>query len=235
MIKLEYMFERKHTKTSKNVVDGLFCMIASIVMSVAIVFLFANKVFVKSDIFDAKNCFSIVCFMLMVIIFLHCLTKQQKNVYLYKNKTLLQIMPVDKKEIFFAKMIKNLIDTYVFSLPIIFASMITLGAMTNVDAGLFVAGLVLMILLPLIPYAVSSLILIPLSYILNLSNNKYVARLIVSTILTIFVFYIYGEIVFSFAEINDSKFACSSSTFAFASSRSSSSASNSLNFRICEN
>lgn len=201
LIKLEYMLERKHTKTSKNIVDGLFCMFASIIVSIAIVFLFVNKVFVKSDIFDAKSCFSIVCFVLMVIIFLHCLTKQQKNVYLYKNKTLLQIMPVGKKEIFFAKMLKNLIDTYAFSLPMILSSMITLGAMTNVNEGMFVAGLSLMILMPLIPYAVSSLILIPLSYILNLSNNKYIARLIVSTILTIFVFYVYGEIVFAFAEI----------------------------------
>ena len=201
LIKFEYLHTRKNLETSKNIGAAVWGAVITILLSVLGVIFLVDNFHVKNQILSMQDCLSLVAFFVMFIIFLYCLTTQQKNVYLFKNKTLLHVMPISKQEIYLAKMIKNLFDTYVLSFGIIIPVVVTMGLLFKMSVGVVFAYLWLMLLSPLLPFSFAALLLLPLSYIIGLFKNKYVLKFCIAIIATIFACYVYFEIMFVVVEI----------------------------------
>ena len=201
LIKLEYKLSRKSTKVSQNVCDTVFAVLINMFLAVVGTWFLVNNFYFETAVLSAFDIVSIAFFIMSVAILLYALTTQQKSVYLDDNKNLLHTMPVSKKEIYLAKMFKNLLDTYVFSFSILIPGFITICILLPVHILGIVLGVIMCMIFPLIPYALSAVVLIPLSYVMSLLSNRYVIKLLLASVLTILAFYLYSNIIFVFAEV----------------------------------
>ncbi len=198
LLKLDYLIDKKSTNKAKNIWANLSTLIVwGLILPVcAVIFLhFAIK---ASEIeYSLKDFVSIILFVISVIIFIYTMSIQQKNVYLYKNKTHYSYLPVKKYHIYFAKMLRAFIDTFALSFVIVVAAMITAGVLNSATISFYFESLFVATILTILPFAFAAIILIPVSYLLDLLKNFNLVKLIINIILTLMLFYIYSEIVFA--------------------------------------
>jgi len=153
---------------------------------------------------DSVNIFgnlSLLLLVVQIILLLYSLSDQQKTIFLYKDKLTLSYLPVSKWHIFMAKSLKCLLDLYVVSTLITLPMLLIFGFYFYLPSMFYLLSIFAVIVMPLLPFAIANLLLIPVMMIHNFLKNKGVLKLILSIIATVIIFYIYIEIVFNIANL----------------------------------
>lgn len=206
LLKLEFMMDRNvGDKRTKKIVSQVlsYFLVAVFSTLLSLFFVYAFKIIGNDSLVVGQ--LSFVLIVLMIVLFFFSLSLLLKRVFFFKKKETLSYVPVKKTQIYFAKVIYCFVKTeflnVVLTLPAIFSFL----AIYGFSVEFYFIGLGVLLLVPLFPFALANLILIPTMYVLNFFKDKNILSLIFTILVVLVMFYFYMQIVFEIAEILLSK------------------------------
>lgn len=200
LLKLEFKINRKNGEKIKNTISSiLFAILTICLMGVISYFVITSLFLVGGS--NKKGLFSFIILALQVIIFFYTISNQLKIMFLYKDKVTLSYIPVSKWQIYMAKYIYCLIQTYLVNFLICLPVMISLCFVFSLQMIGYFISIFIVLILPLLPYALATLCVTPLMFVYNWLKNKNALKLIISVVLTVVGFYFYMQIVFNVATL----------------------------------
>ena len=201
LFKLECKLARGKGSKSKRLLSNIFSCLGLMLFVAAFAFMFTASQQYIGDVTNIVGNLSLVVLILQAILFLYSISNQQKNIFLYKDKLTLAYLPVSKWHIYLAKSLKCLLDVYIVNFIISIPTLLMFGFLFVLPAKFFGFMFVVVLLLPMLPFGIANLCLIPLMMFHNFLKNKSWLRLILSIVITVVVFYLYIKLVFNVANI----------------------------------
>ena len=174
---------------------GLFCL------SFAISFIVIFALSFVGDDSNALGMLSFIICIVQVILFFFSLTTQMKSIFSNKDKILLAYLPISKWQIYLAKSLNCLLNLFYVNLIITVPALVCFGIIFELGYQFFIVSVVGVILMPLLPFALANLVLVPVMYIQNWLKNKNILKLFLSVAATIVVFYFYSKFIFQVADV----------------------------------
>lgn len=202
LLKLEFMLDRATgDKRKTKVVSQVLSYFLTVIFSTffALFFVFAFKIMGNDALVVGQLSFTLL--ILMCVLFFYSLSILLKRVFLFKKKETLSYIPVKKSQIYFAKIIYCFVKIEFINLILTLPALIVFLSLYGFAAKFYFIAIAILIFVPLFPFAVANLILIPAMYILNFFKDKHILSLIVTTAIVIVAFYFYMQLVFNIAEI----------------------------------
>lgn len=190
---------RPGSKTKNLVLSFVYALLTIAVLGVVSYYAIIALAIVGGG--DFVGLISFVVLTLMVVLFFYTIANQLKVLFLYKDKTTLAFIPVSKWQIYLAKSLTCLMNIYIFNFIVSTPVLAAFGIVFSMPISYYLIGLLCVVLLPLLPYGLASLFVIPLMFAYNWLKNKNTLKLIISVILTIVGFYFYMKIVFNVATL----------------------------------
>lgn len=201
LIGLEFKLNRKPGSKKKNIILNILFGILSF-LAIALVSYIAVYALILMGIGgDIIGVCSFLVLVIMIILFVYSITNQLKTLFLYKHKTILAYIPVSKWQIYLSKLISCLINIYVLNFFLYVPIMISFGIILSLPLNFYLLALALGIVLPMFPFGLACLFVIPLMFVYNWLQNKNVLKLLISVTLTVVGFYFYMKIIFNIATL----------------------------------
>lgn len=143
---------------------------------------------------------SLMITIMQIIIFLSALSGIIKKVFQSKDKTLLSNLPVEKWEIYTAKILMVFLNTFLLSVSLNLPLFIMFGIVFGMAWYYYFLVLFVVIFLPLLPFGLALIVSTPIMYAQNWLKNRNIINLILSIVITVVGFYLYSKVVFSIAD-----------------------------------
>ena len=205
MFKLEFLIERREKKSKftgkKRVISTILNYILSMILTFVVSIL---AILIIDLVVEAPSKMSYASFIISILqlfYFFFALSTQTKKVYDFEHKMILSNLPILKKDIYLGKTFYHFVKLYIKNLTTTFPILIALGVYSQATIGYYFLSLVATLLMPLIPYALASLIAIPLTFVISWLKGHNFINVSLSVLLTIGVFVIYNILVFNIARI----------------------------------
>lgn len=202
LLKLEFMMDRSLAeKRKRKIVSQVLSYLLIIAFSTlfSLFFVVAFKIMGNEELVVGQ--LSLIFLILTIILFFFSLSLLLKRVFLFKKKETLSYIPVKKSEIYFAKLIYCFVKVeflnIILTLPAVVSFLIVYGFAVE----FYFIAVALLLIVPLFPFAVANLVLIPTMYVLNFFKDKHILSLILTIAIVLVLFYFYMQFVFSIAEI----------------------------------
>lgn len=202
LLKLEFMMDRNvGDKPRKRIASQLltYFLVAVFSTLLSLFFVFAFKIIGDDSMILGQ--LSFVLIVVMIVLFFFSLSLLLKRVFLFKKKETLSFVPVKKTQIYFAKLIYCFIKTELLNIVLTLPAIVSFLAVGGYSAKFYFIALGILLLIPICPFALANLILIPTMYVLNFFKDKNILSLIFTIVIVLVLFYFYMEIVFEIAEI----------------------------------
>lgn len=206
--KLEFPF--KHTKGKKDIVGHIFSIIISLFVILAFVYLISSIVgkylTVKIDkvaapVERAHEILNVIYLIVVVIMSFLGVEKMRSALTQRAHKEIFLRLPVKQNTIFLSKLAVLLIWfgalSLLFVLPINLIFFIHLGA----EPLFWVRTLLISVLLPIFPFVISCILIVPYIKIVDFIKSRYVLLFIVLSALLIGAFLVYSEILIFIQEL----------------------------------
>ena len=200
LLSLEFKINRKQYGKLKNSLTNIFVAIFSILLVGVISYFVITSLFIVGGI-NTKGLGSFIVLALQVILFFYAISKLLNIMFLYKDKVTLSYIPVFKWQIFIAKNIYCLIHTYVVNLILCLPTLLVFCLVNSLPVGLYFVSILLVVILPILPYAIANLFVIPLMFIYNWLKNQNALKLAIGVVLIVVGFYFYMQLVFNIATL----------------------------------
>lgn len=201
LINLEFKMNRKSEKSIINILSIVFTCLLIFGVSSFLSYYCLQAFDVFGDMFMLKNELSLIVLLLEMILFFYALSMQIKTIYLFKNKEIILYLPIDKKDIYLAKMIYSFIIVEIINLLISVPALVLFGLFNALGIKFYIVAFGLILLMPILPFALASLVSLPIVFVLNYLKNKNILKLILTIIAYVALLCFYMQIVFEIASI----------------------------------
>lgn len=198
LIKLEYRLRQKPSERVSGIIKTILSYLLVVFCSAGVTYMLGFMFQLVASQNVSQN-FSLIIFIIQAILFIYSLTSLVKVVFLFRKKDMLAYLPVTKNAIYYSKVIVCFINTFVISSLMLLSSSIVFGIMFNMGVNFYLINLLLIFLVPLLPFGLANLILIPTMYVYNFINNKIFLKLCLIVVVLLVGFYFYMAFVFEFA------------------------------------
>lgn len=173
--------KNRKTKSGKNVSSKLIFLFFGIYLS-GVAFLYANMVVEPLKSVNMTHVMlELFIVTVSILVLLECVYKSQGILFEAKDNDLLLSMPIEKKTIMVARIIKLLVFEYIFDFIFFIPAIIVYGTIENQPFHYWIVSTVMVITLPIIPTVFGSAI----GYIIKIFSNKFKKGKAVQTITTI--------------------------------------------------
>lgn len=202
ILKLDMQIEKRSNGKAKN--KKLLNFFASLAIMLIVAAFITLAVIMLSYVADESNILGLLSFCLCVIevvLFLFAISNQIKIIFAYKDKMTLAYLPVEKWKIYMAKALNCLVKIYSLSTMMTFPLLVSFGIIFQMSFSFYLLSIVILILIPLMPFALANLILVPIMFVQNLLKNHAIINLLIKIILLVVVFYFYSEFIFNVADV----------------------------------
>ncbi len=171
----------RKTKNGKNISSKFIFLFFGIYLS-GIAFLYANMVVEPLKSVDMTHVM-LELFIITVsfLVLLECIYKSQGILFEAKDNDLLLSMPIEKKTIMVARIIKLLVFEYIFDFIFLIPAIVVYGNIENPPFHYWIVSAFMVLTLPIIPTVFGSAI----GYIIKIFSNKFKKGKAVQTITTI--------------------------------------------------
>ena len=206
--KLEFPF--KHSKGKKDIVGHIFSFIISLFVILAFVFLISSivnkyltvKINKISAPFErAHELLNVIYLIIVVIMSFLGVEKMRSALTQRTHKEIFLRLPVKQNTIFISKFSVLLIWfaalSFLFVIPVNVIFFINLGA----EPMFWLRTLLVSTLLPIFPFVISCILIVPYIKIVDFIKNRYVVLFVVLSALLIGAFLIYSEILIFIQEL----------------------------------
>lgn len=200
ILKLDFTMFKNNNLTKKKAVPFIFSLIF---LSIALFFLGT----LLADVFEqastpqiVSNFLSLMLFIMQLAIFLFALSRILKKIFFTKDKLLLARLPISKWQIYLAKLIWCFIFSFLLNLILCIGFLIPFAISFNLSTSFYWLISIAVLLLPLFPFSLASLMAVPIMFLQNFLKNKNLLNLIVNILVTIVAFLIYSRLVFTMAD-----------------------------------
>lgn len=201
LIKLEFKLDRKTDKKSKNAANFwlsfFFSFLVAVFLSVGIV----GCLTLFSGEKNALGELSFIVLAIMVVLFSYSLSILLKSMFLFKQKEILAYLPIDKKEIYLAKLCACFIKTAILNFAVSLPSFAAFGIINGEGLYYYFTSIAFILFLPIIPFGLAGIISVPFTYICNFLKNKPILRLFAVIAVVLAVLYFYTALLFDLANI----------------------------------
>lgn len=196
---LECKLNYSDGKRIKKILSNVFTYVFTFILAFVVTAVICVSLQMVGDVFNIVGNLSFFIVVIQITLLIYSITNLQKLVLHNKDKAMLAYMPVSKWQIYSAKAIKCLIDLFVFSTVISVPVFIAFGYSFGLGIKYYLLALFSAFIMPILPFGVANLLLVPFMALSNFLRNKGVLKLIISIVLTIVLFYVYIKLVFNVA------------------------------------
>lgn len=202
MLKLEFMMDRapvekRNSKIVSQVLLYFFALLFSAMFS--LFFIYAFKLMGNDALITGQ--LSFVLLILTAILFFYSISLLLKRVFLFKKKETLSYIPVKKSSMYFAKLFYCFIKTEFLNVILTLPALVSFLAVYGFAVEYYFILIGVLLLVPLFPFALANLVLIPTTYVLNFFKDKHILSLVLTIAIVIALFYFYMQFVFDIAKI----------------------------------
>ena len=202
LFKLEFLLYKKarldkYKKNKWSILSILFVFAFSVLIST---FLSISLTFIPKQGMGLGG-LSFLLFLGQLILFFYSIGILLKEVYFSKDKVMLSNLPVSKWQIYLSKTLLCFIKTYIINFFVSLPIIVCYGIVYGLPFTYFLVGILAFITIPLIPFALASLLATPIAYVQNWLRNKAIVKLAMSIIVTLAGFYLYSLVIFNIADV----------------------------------
>lgn len=199
LIKLNYKMTQ--TKSNKrNITSHLMsCML--IVLLGAIIGIVFYGLSNKLGGASFKGLLSLLCLGFQFFVLSYSITDLYKLLVLNNDNEIMAYLPVSKYEIYLSKMIFSYLKVLIIFICLSIPAYLIYGILNSVSLWFYFSILLVIILLPVLPFGVANIMVLPITYFLIWLKHKLVLKLILMSVLTIIVFFVYNNLIFDIANI----------------------------------
>ena len=201
---LKSQFPIKHKNQKFDVVGTILSsLITLMILAVSIILISSitkgyisikvNKVSNPTErALELINLFYIIVVGLMSVL---CIEKMRKTLTDKVGKSLLLRLPVKKQNIFLSKLAVLFLITYTSGFALIFAINLIFYLSLDVSALFWLQTLAVWILLPIVPFFIASLLVVPYIKIVDFVKEKHIILFVLLSSILIFAFIIYSKLL----------------------------------------
>ena len=206
--KLEFPF--KHTKGKKDIVGHIFSIIISLLVVVAFIFLISSIVnkylTVKIDKISAPlerahELLNVIYLIVVVLMSFLGVEKMRSSLTQRTHKEIFLRLPVKQNTIFLSKLSVLLIWFFVLSIIFVIPINLLFFLALDVSATFWLRTILITLLLPIFPFVISCILIVPYIKIVDFIKTRYVILFVVLSVLLIGAFAVYSEILIFIQEL----------------------------------
>lgn len=201
LLKFEFKANKKTGNIVLNILSTVFSVLVLLALSGTISIFLVNIFQFWGSKFQFISELSLMVLIIFSILFFYSLTTQLKNVFFFRKKELLAFLPVEKREIYLAKILYSFIKVEILSILITVPASIIFGMFFEFGVKFYLIAAIISLFIAILPFALANLILIPVMHIMNFFKNKNLLRLAVMVIIFILAIYFYMQLVFELASV----------------------------------
>lgn len=175
-VKINKAVDKKKSIYNKIIIIFLVCALLSVGFTYAI--MFAELLKPVNMTYVMLELFAIV---VTILVLLECIYKSQGILFEAKDNDLLFSMPIKKKTIISARLIKLLSFEYIFDFIFFIPGVIVYAYLENPSWQYWITSIVMLLVIPVIPTVIGSVI----GYIIKAFSNKFKKRKMIQTISTL--------------------------------------------------
>lgn len=175
-VKIKKSSDKKKNFSSKIVILFLSCMIIGVSFSYA--YMFAEPLKAVNMTYVMLQLFAIA---VSIFALMECVYKVQGILFDARDNDLLFSMPIKKKTIISARLIKLLTFEYIFDFIFFTPAIIVYANLENPTIEYWIASIIMLLLLPVFPTVIGSAV----GYLIKVFSNKFKKRKIIQTITTL--------------------------------------------------
>ena len=199
--KLENSLSQSKNQSTVKKMLIVLTLILSFAAFSCLIYYVMNTLTIIGAYYSPIQLLSFFIFIVEVALLLACLTSQYKTIYGFKDKEILAYLPIEKKNIFLGKLLYTIKSLILLSLFLTLPVFVSFGIIYKLSFVYYLKAIVAIILIPLLPFALSTFISIPFMFLLNWIKRHNWLLLISSAILISGAFYFYNTLVFNVARV----------------------------------
>ncbi len=148
-----------------------------------------------------KGLLSLLCLGFQFFLLSYAITDLYKLLFLNTDKEILAYLPVNKQEIYLSKVIYSYLKMLTVFICLAVPTYIVYGALSGAAIWFYFSIIFVLLLLPILPFGLANLLVIPVIYLVIWLKHKLIVKLIIMSVITVLVFFVYNNIVFEIANI----------------------------------
>lgn len=201
-MKNQFPIQWKKGKT--DIIGNLLSLLISLIMIVVCVVLIStiaknyaaikiNKVYAPlaraTELLNALYC------LIILIMSLSCLERMRKTLTDAKDKMVFLRLPLKQETIFLSKLCVLLLHTYLLGLALILPVNIIIATAISPAGGYWLATVCVCLFLPLIPFLIACLLIVPYIKLIDFISHKYTLMFLSFTGLLVLAFLLYSKVL----------------------------------------
>lgn len=192
-LKLKWGFNRNNDKKSAIMTAVASCLAIAVALALVWALTFVLK---ASMSVDAKKLSQLYITIIMIALTVVATGMQVTRLYKPADMMITARFPLSPFKLFMGYLILNYIDLTIYATILLLPIMIAYGVAMHCISALYIVGIILgAVLLPMVPFAVSVFLAIPIVYISQLLSKHGVLRLIIFVVFLVGCFVLYYYIL----------------------------------------
>ena len=201
---MKNQFPVQWKKGKTDVVGNLLSMLISLIMIVSCILLIStiakNYVAIKinkvsNPIARASELLNVLYCLIILIMSISSLERMRKTLTDAKDKMVFLRLPLKQETIFLSKLCVLLLHTYLLGLALILPVNIIIATAISPAISYWLATVCVCLFLPLIPFLIACLLIVPYIKLIDFIGNKYTLMFLSFTGLLVLAFLLYSEVL----------------------------------------